>query len=171
METARGNKCLGKARFGVRRTAMLTPLFLAALVAVESPAPASAAIAVENAWVRLPAVRGRPAAGYFTLVGGAQPQRIVKVESASARRVEFHQTRMVGGVMKMAPLGDVVVPPATRVAFKPSANHAMVFGFDAGAKVGDHVSLVFTLDSGARVTAKAQVVGPGEGPTAGHEHH
>ncbi len=152
---------------------MFTPLLLAALVAVESPAPAPAApaITVENAWVRLPAVTGRPAAGYFTLVGGPELQRVVGAESPSARRVELHQSRMVGGVMKMVPLEDVVVPPEARVAFKPAGNHIMLFGLDAGLKVGDHVPLVFKLKDGGTVKAEAQVVGAGEGPTAGHQGH
>lgn len=150
---------------------MMTPLILAAAAAVASSPVESPAVTVENAWVRLPAVASRPAAGYFTIVGGSQAQSIVKIESPAARRAELHQSRMEGGVMKMVPLGEVAVPPNTRVTFKPMSNHAMLYGLDGGLKAGGHVPLVFTLGSGAKVTVKAQVVNANEGPGTEHQHH
>lgn len=150
----------------------LFPAVLAALV-VLAPSTAIAQpravppITVENAWLRLPAVAGRPAAAYFTLVGGAAAARVVKVESVAATRLELHSSRMDGGVMKMFPLtGGVAVPARARIPFRPGGNHAMIFGLKAGLKPADTIPMTFILDSGAKVEAIAQVVGPAEGPGA-----
>lgn len=150
--------------------AVLTP---AAATAQPSDVPSGAArpITVENAWLRLPAVPGRPAAAYFTLVGGDAAARLVKVESAAATRVELHGSRMDGGVMKMFRLSNgVTVPAKARIPFRPGGNHAMLFGLKAGLKPADTVPMTFTLEGGAQVEAVVQVVGPGEGPGAGGRH-
>jgi len=160
---------------------VMNQLFPAMLAAVAMLAPSTALaqssgaqsspaqrITVENAWLRLPAVPGRPAAAYFTLVGGATSARLVKVESAAATRIELHGSRMEGGVMKMFPLaGGVSVPGRARIPFRPGGNHAMIFGLKAGLKPTDTVPMTFILNDGARVEAIAQVVGPAEGPGAG----
>lgn len=157
---------------------VMNQLFPAMLAAVAMLAPGTAIaqpgaaqpITVENAWLRLPAVAGRPAAAYFTLVGGAVSGQLVKVESGAATRIELHGSRMDGGVMKMFPLtGGVQIPAKARIPFRPGGNHAMIFGLKAGLKPADTVPMTFILANGARVDAIAQVVGPAEGPGAsGH---
>ncbi len=158
---------------------VMNQLFPAALAAIAVSLPiaataqpgAAGAITVENAWLRLPAVTGRPAAAYFTLVGGGATARVVKVESGAATRVELHGSRMDGGVMKMFPLaGGVSVPARARIPFRPGGNHAMMFGLKTGLRPTDTVPITFILDGGTKVEAVAQVVGPGEGPGASGHH-
>src|SRR5690242_763253 len=90
---------------------------------------------VTQAWVRLPAVAGQPAAAYFTIQGGRRAEKLVRIESALAAKTEMHQS-MTGmqGMATMAPLTQVDVPAGGTVQFKPGSNHAMLVGLDPQVK-------------------------------------
>ena len=47
---------------------------------------------VTQAWVRLPAVAGQPAAAYFTIQGGRHDEKLIRLESALAAKTEMHQS-------------------------------------------------------------------------------
>lgn len=120
-------------------------------------APAAAQPSVAAAWVRLPVVQGRPAAGYFTLHGGAAEDRLVAVTTPAAGRVELHSMNMTDGVMRMAKLDAVTVPPETAVMFAPGGNHLMMFDLKPGLRVGQRVPLAFRFASGRTVTVDAEL--------------
>ena len=119
---------------------------------------------IEHAWVRLPAVAGRPAAAYFTISGSdGAADRLVKVESALVQKIELHESMAgMGGMMAMKPLASVVVPASQTVVFKPGDRHAMLFGIDPVVKPGTAVPLRFGFASGKTAEAEAKTVGAGD---------
>ena len=133
----------------------------AAPVATTKDKASAGAPKVSGAWVRLNPVPGRPSAGYLTVVGGTQPDRLVSV-STPAARVEMHSMSMDGGIMRMGKLDAVVLPAGSTVAFAPGGNHLMVFGL-AGAPKSLPLTLHFA--SGATVETAARVEAAGD---AGH---
>ena len=104
---------------------------------------------VTQAWVRLPAVPGQPAAGYFTLRGGRADERLVKIESTLAARTEMHAS-MTGphGMATMTPLTAVDVAAGAVVRFAPGGAHAMLSGLDRAVVPGTAVPLRFGFASG-----------------------
>src|SRR3546814_4849154 len=69
-------------------------IYLLAVATTLAATPAAAAdLKLSDAWVRLPAVEGRPAAGYLMVTGGAKPQTITGASSPSAERAELHASR------------------------------------------------------------------------------
>ena len=62
---------------------------------------------VKDARVRLAAVPGGPAGGYFTLEGGAKDDRLVRIDSAVVNKIELHESVMNGGMMTMRPIAEV----------------------------------------------------------------
>src|SRR3546814_4368771 len=91
------------------------PAICLALAACD-PAPQSAtrmaeptehAVSVTDAWIRLPAVGGRPASGYFTAAAGAMPEAIVNVTSPSPGRLEMHESMSDGGMSSMRQIETV----------------------------------------------------------------
>src|SRR3546814_11534319 len=106
-----------------------------AAVALAATPAAAADLAVSNAWVRLPAVAGRPAAGYFTITGGTQPQTIVGASSPSAKKAELHESRMPGGTMRMTPLARLVVGKGEPTVFAPDRKSVVLFGQIGRAQV------------------------------------
>jgi copper(I)-binding protein len=118
---------------------------------------------VTQAWVRLPAVAGQPAAAYFTLQGGRRDAKLVRIESALAAKTEMHQS-MAGmqGMTSMVPLDHVDVPAGGAVQFKPGGNHAMLIGLDPQVKPGTAVPLRFGFADGTTAEAEAKSVSAGE---------
>ncbi len=85
----------------------------AACAKIETPA-------ASDAWIRLAAVPGRPAAGYFTIHGGKADTRLVGVTVAGVPRVELHLSRMTAGdMMTMDATPSVDLPARATLPFAP----------------------------------------------------
>ena len=117
---------------------------------------------VEGAWVRLPAVAGRPGAAYFTIHGGAKGDTLLTVSSPAAARAELHETVDNAGMKSMQPVRDLPVPARGTLAFAPGGRHVMLFDLKPAIKPGDAVPLALAFASGRTVTAQARVVGAGD---------
>ena len=132
---------------------------MAALLAgCGGPAPSS----VDHGWVRLAAVPGRPAAGYFTLHGGPRQATLINVTSDVAVRAEMHETMRAGANMAtMTPITSVPVPALTDVAFAPGGRHVMLFDVNPGIKPGATMTLTLSFADGSRLRAAADVVAAG----------
>jgi copper(I)-binding protein len=132
-----------------------------ALTGCGAPAP-QRALGVDQAWVRLPAVDGRPGAAYFTIRGGPRPVTLTAVSSSAASRVELHASMEHGGVMTMKPLTGVAVPAGADMAFAPGANHAMLYDIDPATRPGGTIPLSFAFADGSAVTLNARVIAAGD---------
>jgi periplasmic copper chaperone A len=122
---------------------------------------------IEDAWVRSPAVPGRPAAGYLTITGGGQPDKLVGATSPGLR-IEIHTVAMDAGVMKMAKLDALPVPAGASVPLVSGGHHLMIFGLTGAPKT---LPLTLVFGSGAKVTTVAEVRSPAAAapdPHAGH---
>ena len=126
-----------------------------------------ATLSVHDAWIRLPAVDGRPGAAYFTVSGGSADDRLLKVSSPAVSGIELHEGGMANGRMTMRPIDGIDVPKGAEVKLAPGGNHAMVYGIDRTAAGGGELPLTFAFRSGANLTVEARLVpagatGPGE---------
>jgi copper(I)-binding protein len=150
----------------------LVLLVLALLLGTTAQA-APAGPAVTSATIRLPAVAGRPAAGYFTLNGGAKGDTLTGVVSPLAQRIELHSNSMAGGVMRMDTLPAVKAGAGETVRFAPGGNHLMIFGLAATVKPGATLPLIFRFASGAvvRVDATSAAAGADMPMTMSHGGH
>lgn len=147
-------------------TACAAAVALLALALWLGGAPAYARVAGDaphamGASVRLPAVAGRPAAGYVTLHGGKSDDLLSTVASPLATRIELHGTSMAGGVMQMTALPGVRVPAGGQVRLAPGGTHLMIHGLRAGLKPGATIPLVLRFQSGREVRVTAAAVAPG----------
>jgi len=142
----------------IRRILVAFPLFLLAACNGTNSQPK-----VTQAWVRLPAVAGQPAAAYFTVEGGRSDTRLVRIESALAVRTEMHAS-MTGmrGMTTMKPLAAIDLPAHGIVQFKPGGNHAMLIGLDKAVQPGTAVPLRFGFADGDTAEAEAKTVRAGE---------
>ena len=115
-------------------------------------------VAVEGAWVRLPAVPGRPAAAYFTVRGGSADATLIAVRTMSAARAELHESMANG----MRAIAAVPVPAGGSVAFAPGGRHVMLFDVDPTAAPGRAMTLYLVLGDNRTLTAPAKVVAAGD---------
>jgi len=131
------------------------------------PRPSS----VDNAWIRLSAVQGRPAAAYFALDPGQESRILLSVKTPIAIRSELHESMaMAGGpstssggtVMSMKPFAQLPIPAGERVTFAPGGKHVMLFDVAPSVKPGDTAKLVFIFADGATLEADAKVLAAGD---------
>ncbi|AQR75807.1 hypothetical protein BXU08_09770 [Sphingomonas sp. LM7] len=123
-----------------------------------------AELRADGAWVRLPAVTGRPGAAYFTLHGGATADTLLAAATPAALRAELHETVTTQGVKAMRPTSDVAVPAGGTVAFEPGGRHVMLFDLGPNVKSGTRVPLALAFASGKRLEIQATIVGAGDPP-------
>ena len=150
----------------------LAPLFLAVSLAALSAcgqqptkddAGASApdarpGLALSDATLVLPAVKGNPAGGYFTLVNnGDKPVTVAAVNVNGAARAEMHETK--GGTM--APLASLEIKPGETVKFERGGKHVMAFELDPKLIAGDSSEITLTFADGDKISAPLKLEAPG----------
>ena len=122
---------------------------------------------VRKAWIRLPAVEGRPAAAYFEIQTGlGRSSRLEKIEGPF-KKAELHESVEKAGRSAMRPLPHVELPSGERVRFEPGGKHAMLFSLHRAVRAGDTVQLQFYENAGfsgsmALPPVEAVVVGPAD---------
>jgi len=122
-------------------------------------------VTVDDAWVRLPAVAGRPGVAYFTLRGGPSPATLIDVSADIAVRSEMHESMTgAGGMAGMKPLASVAVPAGTDTVFAPGGRHVMLFDINPKAKAGRIYTLTLNFANGGRIYAPAMVVRAADPP-------
>ena len=145
------------------RLALLLPLALLAVSCSESQPTGS--LSIHDAWIPAPPP-GAPAAAYLTIENGTdRNEAIVGASSPVAERVEIHQTSEDHGVMRMAPLDVIDLPPGGKAELVPRGIHLMLIG-PRDLAVGDRVALFLETARGERLQSEAVVRAPGGGGPA-----
>jgi periplasmic copper chaperone A len=120
---------------------------------------------VDDAWVRLAAVPGRPAAGYFAVHGGPTDATLINVFTDVAIRTEMHESKMAaGGGMTMDAVRSLPVPALQTVTFAPGGKHVMLFDVNPGIKPGAAITFTYTFADGLRIQQDARVIAAGDAP-------
>lgn len=153
------------------RRPIITLATLALLAACgDAEQPAGPIAPVTEAWVRLPAVDGRPGAAYFALNGGPAGDTLIAVESPMVATIELHESMTENGAATMTPIRAVDAPTEGTIRFEPGGKHAMLFGIDPSVTPGTRITLDFRFDSGRDVRLAVPAVAAGDpGPYAGQD--
>jgi len=165
MESRASTKRMGWA------VCMLAVLLLG-LAAVTGSLARSAEIdrpAVSMAAVRLAPVAGRPAGGYFMIMGGKTADRLLGVDAPKPIRVELHETKKAGGAMTMVAIPSLAIAPGEHIMFEPGGKHLMLYGVPADVKPGGKLKLTFRFEKAGPVTLDATVTAAGAAVPA-HAH-
>lgn len=121
-------------------------------------------LTADHAWVRLAAVPGRPAAGYFTLHGGQTDATLLRVASSAAIRAELHETMREGAAMAMRDIDRVAVPAREELTFAPGGKHVMLFDVNPKVTPGSAVPLRLTFADGTNLDVQAKAIAAGDAP-------
>ncbi|MGH8031313.1 MAG: copper chaperone PCu(A)C [Luteimonas sp.] len=127
-----------------------------------------------HAWMRATPPNAPVAGGFVTLHNAGQADdRLVAVSSPDAQRVEIHEMRMDGGVMRMRQLADgIPVRAGGKVELKPGGMHLMFIGPARVLKAGDRLRARFTYQRAAtqEVDFAVQPVAATAAPEQAHDH-
>jgi copper(I)-binding protein len=155
----------------------MTTLFAALALAATLALPTSAAefmagsISVKDPWARASIVRSRPAAAYMQIHNtGAADDMLTGAASPIAGRVEIHESKMEGGVMKMRPATPLPIPAGEDVMLKPGGYHVMLMQLEQPLNEGDSVQIELTFSKAGAVTLEVPVRKAGA-TDSGHGDH
>lgn len=136
----------------------LAPLALAAAAALAA-LPATAQVAVADAWVR-GTVAGQSATGAFMRITAGTDMALVAAASPVAKVVEVHEMKMEGGVMKMSAIERLPLPANRTVELAPGGYHVMLMGLAHPLKEGETVPIALTFADKAGKKQTVEVKAP-----------
>jgi copper(I)-binding protein len=138
-------------------------LLPAVLYAASASATGASPVSVSGCWVRALPDSG---AAYFTVANSSdQPMTLTDVNVEDYGMAMLHESKKVGGMMKMSEVNEVTVPPHGNVAFAPGAYHVMLMDAKNSPQIGDSLRLTLKFKQGAEATASCVVKGPDGSPS------
>lgn len=121
----------------------------------------SAALTIENAWVRPAPPQAPSMAAYFDIVNNtAGAITIINSSSLQFNNTMIHDTIIENGIASMSHLGNVLIPAGAKVSLSPGAKHMMLMSAKAPLKEGDQVDIQFETDEGQFFDFKVTVKQP-----------
>ncbi len=148
----------------------------AALVALVPPAQAEdfkrGAVTISCPWVRATTVS--TTAAYFSIiVNDSAGDTLISASSTAAGRVELHTVVHDSGVMRMRPLGSIVVARDRPAHLRPGSDHLMLLDLKGPLKAGERLPIVLNFARAGAIVLSVPVVA-GNAPPApalpAHEH-
>ena len=118
------------------RPTMLLSLAMAFGLALSTNAPASAhdyrlgSLEISQPWTRATPATAQTGGGFLTITNkGTTPDRLIAARSPASNKVEVHEMKMDGNVMKMRELEKgLEIPAGATVTLKPGGYHIMFMG-------------------------------------------
>ena len=145
--------------------------FAAALLiaAAASLSARAANLSVTDAWVRA-TVPGQPVSGAYLRIQSDADARLIGVSSSVVPRVEMHEMKMDGDVMRMRELKSINLPKGKTVSLEPGGFHLMLMKLKKPIAAGDIIPFTLVVESGGKkqtveVKAEARAMG------GGMQHH
>ncbi len=120
-------------------TRRITPLVIVAATLAFLSVPAAAqdykvgALEITRPWTRATPSTAQSGGGFLTVTNnGTTPDRLIAARSTVSAKVEVHEVRMDGNVMKMRELDKgLEIPAGATVMLKPGGYHLMFMGLKA----------------------------------------
>jgi copper(I)-binding protein len=156
-------------------TAALALLFALGL-ALPAASPAIArdytlgSIEIGQPWTRATPPTAQAGGGFLVLTNkGTTPDRLVAVKSPAADKVEIHEMKMDGNVMRMRELEKgIEIPPGATVELKPGGFHIMFMGLRAPFAKDAKVPATLVFDKAGSIDIELSVQAMGAQPPAQH---
>jgi periplasmic copper chaperone A len=160
----------GRATYRLRIMKRLG-LALAALLVLAGSASAAdykvGALEVAQPWSRATPRGAKVASGYLTIRNtGTTADRLTGATFALSGRVEIHEMKLDGDVMKMRQLDGLEIKPGATVELKPGSFHLMFTGLTQPLAKGDRVKGTLVFDKAGPVEIEYAVEAIGGTPSA-----
>ncbi|MCK5425542.1 MAG: copper chaperone PCu(A)C [Emcibacter sp.] len=116
-------------------------------------------LTITDAWARPVILQNRPLAAYFIIKNDTgKEDKLIKVTSSLADRVEMHTHKHDGGVMRMMRVEAIPVAANGIVAVKPGGYHLMLFGVKKKLAIGDELPLTLTFAHSGKIQVIAKIM-------------
>lgn len=151
----------------------LNALIFAAIGGLSMQAAEAANVSVTDVWARA-TMPGQKVSGAYMKIRSDTDARLVGASSPAVPRVEVHEMKMDGDVMRMREVKAIELPGGKTVSLEPGGFHIMLMNLSKPIAAGDVIPLKLVVESGGRqqtVEVKAEARAPvGSGATQHHHH-
>ena len=146
----------------VRRLALAT-LLAAVAAAAHGQDYKAGSLQVSQPWTRATPATAPTGGGYMTITNkGTTPDRLLAARSPAAGKVEVHEMKMEGNVMRMRELEKgLEIPPGATVELKPGGFHIMFIGLKEPFAKDARVPLTLTFEKAGSVDVVLPVMALG----------
>ena len=150
--------------------------FLVALVGAAFALPAFAhdykvgTLEISHPWTRATAPTAKAGGGYLVITNkGTTPDRLVAAQSTASQKVEIHEMKMDGNVMRMRELaGGLEIPPGGSVMLKPGGYHIMFMELKAPLAKDTKVPVTLVFEKAGKIDVDFAVQAAGSGEPMKH---
>jgi periplasmic copper chaperone A len=148
---------------------------IAAAALLASPAWAQAyklgSLEIDQPWTRATAPTAKAGGGFVTITNkGTTPDRLIAARSTVSDKVEIHEMKMDGNVMRMRELDKgLEIPPGATVALKPGGLHIMFMELKAPLAKDTKVPLTLVFEKAGSIDVELPVQAIGAQPPGQHK--
>ena len=138
-------------------------VILAATMLVASLPASAANVSVTDAWARA-TMPGQQVSGAYMKIASDADAKLVGASSPAIPRVEVHEMKMDGDVMRMREVKAVDLPKGKAVSLEPGGYHIMLMNLKKPIAAGEVIPLKLVVESGGKqqvVEVKAEARAPG----------
>ncbi|MBU1224301.1 MAG: copper chaperone PCu(A)C [Gammaproteobacteria bacterium] len=129
---------------------MKLKILMFATIGVLAAQPAWAAnVSVTDAWARA-TMPGQKVSGAYMQIQSDADARLVGVSSPAVPRVEVHEMKMDGDVMRMREVQAIDLPKGKTVSLQPGGFHIMLMNLPKPIAAGEIIPLTLTVESGGK---------------------
>jgi copper(I)-binding protein len=152
----------------------LFALAVAGIIAATATAAQEAqpgALKIDQPWAR-PTLPGQSVGGAYLSVHnrGSVPDRLLGGSTPAAARVEVHEMRMEGDMMRMRELKALELPAGRLVKLAPGGLHLMLMDLKAPLKIGDKLPLKLRFEKAGEIEVMLQVENKPPAPADARKH-
>ncbi|NWG24629.1 MAG: copper chaperone PCu(A)C [Pseudorhodoplanes sp.] len=156
----------------------MKPIAIAALAATIASAAFAhdykvGSIDINHPWTRATPKGASVAGGYLSITNkGTSQDRLVGGSLHGAGRLEIHEMKMEGGIMKMRPLPDgILIKPGETVELKPGGYHVMFMDLKGPIEQGKPIKGTLIFEKAGKVDIEYTVEAVGATPKPDHKGH
>jgi periplasmic copper chaperone A len=127
---------------------------------------------IDQPWTRATAPTAKAGGGFVTIINKATTaDRLIAARSAVSDKVEIHEMKMDGNVMRMRELDKgVEIPPGATVELKPGGLHIMFMELRAPLAKDTKVPLTLVFEKAGSIDIELPVQAIGAQPPSQHRH-
>ncbi|WP_230534378.1 DUF1775 domain-containing protein [Microvirga roseola] len=145
------------------------------ILAAAHASPASikkGAISIEQPWSRATPGGAKVGGGYLRITNtGTEPDRLIGGSLPLASKVDVHEMRLEGDIMRMKPVeGGLEIAPGATVELKPGGHHLMFMDLKEPLKEGQTVKGTLVFEKAGAVEVEYVVRSMGGAAPAEHKH-
>jgi copper(I)-binding protein len=112
----------------------------------------SASLAIEDAWAAPTPAGVDVSAGYLSIDNRtASSDRLLSATSPRAERVEVHEMRMDGAVMRMRPVQALAIPAGAEVQLAVGGAHLMFYGVRQPFNEGEEIPVELVFETAGAI--------------------